>query len=291
MSNLCLNIFMNEYLSINNKELNNKLLLNHLFVKLNSNHFVPLSELEISNSMFVEFYEKNKEKQDFFFLKKANLSSFLINNQQLIKESKSADIAIKVLDQCFNFAFDNIVDEKFSPASINLGISLIYSTTNERSPEFLSNLFNILLSDGSIAKNTFARSLICYGIMKSKNYQSPKNYNDVITASLLCDIGNITNPNDPHPANSCKILKDHGVKDHIIDIIKHHHENNNASGPLKLDTTKIHPLSKILRLGDEVANQKVSTVTALKKILLSKENLVDKELAETFLSSLLRFRN
>ena len=284
---------MNEYLSINNKELNHKL-LNHLFVKLNSNHFVPISDLKISNesnSLFVEFYEKNKEKQDFFFLKKTDLSSFLINNQQLIKESKSADMAIKVLDQCLGFAFENIVEEKFTPASINLGISLIYSTTNERSPEFLSTLFNILLSDGSIAKTTFARSLICYGIMKSKSYQSPKNYNDVITASLLCDVGNITNPNDSHPQNSCQILRDHGVKDHIIEIVKHHHENNNASGPLRLDTTKIHPLSKILRLSDEIANLKLPTLIALKKILLTKENLVDKDLAETFLSGLLKFKN
>lgn len=282
---------MNDFIPLNNKDINPKL-LSLLYVKVNAVTCVPITELKIEQTekTLLEFYEKNKSQKDFFFLKKDQISDFLIKNQTLIKETPSPKAAAQILDQCLDYSFNNIVEENFNPSSINLGISLIYNTTNNRSPEFLKELFSSLENDQAVAKETFVRSLFCFGIMKSKNYQSAKTYNDIITASLLCDVGNVVLPGEPHPQNSCIVLEKNGVKDSIIEIVRHHHENFNGSGPLKLVKDRINPLAKVIRLGEEIMKQGNNPVDSLNKIIESKEFLVDKDLAESFRSMLLKVK-
>jgi hypothetical protein len=95
---------------------------------------------------------------------------------------------------------------------------------------------------------TFLTKLLCIRL----KFTSESTLYKITVASLLCDIGLYVNPeNKFHGQASIDGLTNLKISSDIEQIILHHHENNDGTGPLKMTRHKIHPLAKVLRVCDE----------------------------------------
>lgn len=149
--------------------------------------------------------------------------------------------------------FENIKMQNLSENSITDGFLLVKQTIVSNDKDHLAEIIKNLSSNKSIGVQSLVRSMICYMIAQSLQWQRDKNYQNLIISSILADIGNILSPDEVHPKNSLNHLGPFEANSDIRGIIAHHHENFDGSGPLGLTRHKIHPLAKLLRVADELA--------------------------------------
>jgi HD-GYP domain-containing protein (c-di-GMP phosphodiesterase class II) len=97
---------------------------------------------------------------------------------------------------------------------------------------------------------TFLAKLLCHKLQ----YTSEATLYKITLASLLCDVGLYDKTGvlgTKHQEKSVQILKFLKIPGDVDQIILHHHEYNDGSGPLKVTRHKIHPLAKVIRVTDE----------------------------------------
>lgn len=95
------------------------------------------------------------------------------------------------------------------------------------------------------------RAVLCKSIAHKLGWSSKKIQEDILMASLFCDLIE-GETNDFHGEELAKIMaKNPKISDGVINGIKHHHEFNDGSGPLKLTRYKINPVAKVIRAVEE----------------------------------------
>ena len=72
-------------------------------------------------------------------------------------------------------------------------------------------------------------------------------------SSYFCDFTQEDSPEFHSIVNAGILEKIPSISSDVVLAIKHHHENNDGSGPLGIKNSSIHPISKFIRLADEVS--------------------------------------
>lgn len=257
----------------------NKKLLNNLSFPVFLKTGDDFSEiLDISkNKDFISVFLSDDDDNNPFYIRKKDLfllvRDFKEKIQTAIPEEK-----IKLISLAGDLINSNIVAQNFSEDSISSGFNLVLDTVNG-DKEFLFKSINILSKNNDIGSKTFLRSIICLLIAQALDWKMTKNYQNLIISSLLADMGDVLSPNECHPQNSINYLGEFKKNQDIYQIIMHHHENLDGSGPLGLTRYKIHPLGKILRVADEIVIQSQSKTLSdgIFVCLSFNKNLIDKD--------------
>lgn len=180
-----------------------------------------------------------KELDYFNYQKK--LKSCLSNQKTLTKENTL--LLSGVLDNLFQ----ELSSESLSTFPQFMHLILELSGNAE-----LKKLFAQSLTHPN-AKTTFVRSILCYNLAIKSGSNSTYFLNRLMMSSLFCDFVSVDSPVF-HGIGSALVLE--GLPSIPSDVplaIRHHHEFNDGSGPLKLRQLAIHPLAKYVRLADELS--------------------------------------
>lgn len=248
-----------------------------IYVKMAKN-LVFLDDINKDKKFIEEFILRNKEDEDFFYVKKVDLAEFIKNSSQKIKEAKNAEEASMLLTSAGELMFENIKMQNLSESSITDGFLLVKQTVVGDQKNHLVEIIKNMASNKNIGVQSLVRSMVCYMMAQSLQWQRDKNYQHLIIGSILADIGNVLSPNEPHPKNSLNHLGPFKENSDIYSIISHHHENFDGSGPLGLTRHKIHPLGKLLRVADELAlHSQHSLSHGILHVINQEKNLYDKE--------------
>lgn len=193
-----------------------------------------------------------KHKIQYVYLQENDL---LIYTQQLIKQNKlnsTGSAAMAQLAERTQLALWGLQQQGINHQNYflldNIAQSIVALGANQK----VSELF-MQIPAGDAQKyliRTFLAKLLCHKL----NFTSESILYKVTLASLLCDVGLYDKNNTEgvtHQEKSVNILKFLKIPGDVDQIILHHHEYNDGSGPFKVTRHKIHPLSKIIRITDE----------------------------------------
>lgn len=264
----------NEYVKLNKEIIKNVVL--PLYLKIDT-ELVEVLDIE-KNKNFINNFINNQD-DSIFYVKKRDLQLLIRDYSEKLKRTSDLKERTKIIASSGQMMFQNIISQNFSDESIENGFSLVLETVNG-DKEVLTESLRVLLSEKDVGSTTLLRSIFCYMIAQSLDWKMNKNYQNLVISSILADIGNILNQAKPHPLNSLPYLGKFAQNNDIHQIVLHHHENLDGSGPLGLTKFKIHPLAKILRSADELTNVCRMTKTlpeALYVCLNYKKNVFDKD--------------
>ena len=248
-----------------------------IYIKMAQN-IVPLEQINSDKNFIKEFVFRNKDNDNFFFVKKTDLATFLKGASAQIKKAKTIEDCVTILSAAGEVMFDNLKMNNLSETSLQEGFELIQSTVNGDSKQFISAIIQKLSSNKSIGVQSLVRSLVCFLLAQSLGWQREKNYQNLIIGSILADIGNSFNSEIIHPNNSIAHLGPYANNSDISSIVLHHHENFDGSGPLGLTRHKIHPLAKLLRIADKISlHSNDSLCHGITFCLAEQRNLYEKE--------------
>lgn len=249
-----------------------------VYVKMASN-IIPLHEMNQDKKFLEEFLFRNKDNDNFFFVRKKDLADFIKNASSRIKECKSLNDCVVALSIVGELMFENMKASELSESSINDGFDLIkYTVNSENQRPLLNDIIKNLSVNPNIGVQSLSRSIVCFLIAQALGWQREKNYQHLIISSILADIGNVLSPDEPHPKNSLKHLGPYISNPDIHAIVSHHHENFDGSGPLNMSRNHIHPLAKLLRVADEISlNSSKSLHNGILSAMNEQRNLFEKE--------------
>jgi hypothetical protein len=200
-------------------------------------------------------------------------SDLLGYTQQVIKQNKlseSASGAIVQLAERTQLALWGLQQQGVNHQNYflleNIAQSIVALGTNHK----ISELFSQIPS-GDAQKyliRTFLAKLLCYKLQ----FTSEATLYKITLSSLLCDVGLYAKDlgTTTHQEKSVEILQTLKIPGDVAQIILHHHEYNDGSGPLKVSRHRIHPLAKVLRVTDEFTDilftQKIDKNTILQQL-------------------------
>lgn len=248
-----------------------------VFVKMSQN-MIRLDELNSDRSFLEQFSQTNKTSEQLFYVKRDELEDFIRSSNQKIKKSKDLNECVDILSSVGMLMFENFKINNLSEASLKDGFDLVQQTVTGDSKALVSDIIKSLSSNKDIGTQSLVRSMICYLTAQSLGWQREKNYQNLIVSSLLADIGNVLAPDESHPKNSLAFLGPYSDHSDIPSIVAHHHENFDGSGPIGLTRHKIHPLAKLLRLSDNIAENSLSSLSeGISVSLAEQRNLFERE--------------
>lgn len=180
-------------------------------------------------------------------------TDLLVYTQNLIKRQKvtpTEGSKISQLAERTQLALWNLKHQGINPQNLflleDIAKSIVELGTNVKVAEVFSQI-----PPGDAQKyliRTFLSKLLCHKL----NFTSEATLYKITFASLLCDVGLYqANASEHHVHTSVAALAGLKVGGDIENIILHHHENNDGSGPLQVKRHKIHPLAKVIRVCDE----------------------------------------
>ncbi len=168
------------------------------------------------------------------------LSNILSNNKTLNKKN------VIILGTILNGLFDLSQKNNIANFIDYVPMFLELSSNSEFKKIFSESLTN------KNAQTAFLRSSIAHNIaIKNKNTSSFF-LGRVILASYFCDFVNSDENGFHGSVNALMLEKIPNIPSDVILAIKHHHEYNDGTGPLKLKGPNIHPIAKFIRLADEL---------------------------------------
>lgn len=144
--------------------------------------------------------------------------------------------------------------EGFSPEILTMyqlvmsQIQLVYFDSNFK--EYIK-----LFQCSPRVKYFLLRAVICKTLAQKMGWTSKKIQDDVLMASLFCDLGAEMdkNPGIYHGEYLSEVMsRNQKISDAVIQGIKHHHEYNDGTGPLRLSRFQINPVAKIIRTVEDV---------------------------------------
>jgi len=249
----------------------------NVWVKLGKDKMVLLKEIQSDPIYLKKFLEVNRETKNFFFVKQSEQLALLKQKIAHVRLSKNPEETVEAISYFANSFFNSLTGSMTQKMAMD-GFLMIQNTIKGNCRPFLSQIIETLMTNEQVSSQTFGRSLLCFMMAESKRWEREKNYQNLIISSLLADIGQVLAPELPHPENSIPYLGELAQNNDVVKIIEHHHENYDGSGPLKLSKNYIHPLAKILRLGDAITNLSTGSVLTRIDVLLNEQkNLFDKE--------------
>lgn len=187
----------------------------------------------------------------YIYLAEADLLTY---TQQLIKQNKlngTSSAAMVQLAERTQLALWGLQQEGVNHQNYylleNIAQSIVALGTNHK----ISDLFTQIPS-GDAQKyliRTFLAKLLCHKLQ----FTSEATLYKITLSSLLCDVGLYAKDlgSTNHQEKSVQILQALKISGDVEQIILHHHEYNDGTGPLKVTRHRIHPLAKVIRLTDE----------------------------------------
>jgi HD-GYP domain-containing protein (c-di-GMP phosphodiesterase class II) len=213
--------------------------------------FLFANDLSFLKNISVYFKEQNIKE---VYLEEHELEVY---TQELIKHNQfdpSQAQNLSLLAEQTQLALWTLKRQGLNENNYKMVQSIAKSIINVGIDQKISELFsNISSGDAQLfLVRTFIAKLMCHKL----KFNSESTLYKMTLVSLLCDIGKYhVKGNEYHAEVSAAKLREIKVHSEIVQAVLHHHENNDGSGPLKINKFYINPIAKILRVADEFVDQ------------------------------------
>lgn len=189
---------------------------------------------------------KSKNIQEFYLKEK----DFIIYSNSVIKTEHSHR-QTKLIAASFGLEMIliQIKSEGFSNQILNLCKQVVLQIKDLSFDKAFKDYIKMTECSPQV-KYYLLRAVVSKSLAYKMGWSSRKIIDDVLLAALLCDLGSemATNPGIFHGEYLSSVMSlNHKISDAVTQGIRHHHEYNDGTGPLKLSRFQINPVAKIIR--------------------------------------------
>jgi hypothetical protein len=195
---------------------------------------------QFKQNMFVQVSHMN-EVEDTVYLREEDYLSYC----SLVDIDPSKEDYVSRLEEAYTGALVLLRKKEVSPSALSLCQKVSECIQNLSLVEGAGAILSKLSKSPEIKKHML-RTLFCRILTNRLQWTNPSNLQKIFMASLLAQIYE-------SPDESANALEKIGLSSDIILAIRHHKENNDGSGPLKVKKHYIYSLAKVIRVSDELA--------------------------------------
>lgn len=220
------------YYAVKRRNLQGFSLEEHLFVKSLSddNIFYPLTKDKSSDAIPETVYLTESD-----YLKYCQKVDLKVENPDYISRLEEAYVGAMIL----------LRKKDIKPEAVSLCNRISDSIKNLKLTEGLAPVLEKLSKSSEIKKHML-RTLFCRILTSRLGWSNETNLQKIFMAALLAQIY-------PNPNDSADLLEKLGLNKDIVLAVRHHQENSDGTGPLKIKRHFIYPLSKVIRVSDELS--------------------------------------